>query len=506
MPVDKSRWQEVADKLAVEKAELDREMERQRMLDELSITKTRNYELEAALAKLAREQDRVALAERERILKRAQIAQATAVLVQEAQWAKARMEAEMRSAKQRAMVFPDTDVLPKARPTITSRVPAVEPADSPPIPADLPPRIVVQPAPAAEPASTERDTARSVRVPDVPAKVERVATMEPSALVVDAPPQIPTAEALSTITASVSETSGAVLASAGALGGMIGSAFGNVTNYFGESTQAEKPKLEEPKVSRAPKSQPSIVLDKLPESQAATDKVSVSRGSEKARKETPPESRGSEAPSTPQTVEKEELVKSDPPREKPSKEALGLVDANRASELESIAPKPSSVFPSRQVPKEQEPKKAIQQRARGTWTNMELHAEAGRVLEQLIKERDSAMQKKPQLLERLFAIPERTSKAVEQPMQPDWIKIADAWAKTVSVVPEARQGGKNRIDPVIASMAGVDPNISPETKKQPTAEVTNPAAGAQTPPPESAPATAPDDTKADDKKKKCVIM
>ena len=104
----KDRWRDVSDRISNEREELNREAERQRLLDDLSFASQRNRELETAVAKLAREQDRLVLVERERIFKRAQAAQATAALVHEATWAKNRMENEMRLAKQRAALFPET--------------------------------------------------------------------------------------------------------------------------------------------------------------------------------------------------------------------------------------------------------------------------------------------------------------------------------------------------------------------------------------------------------------
>lgn len=103
--VPNPRWKDVYDRVVNERRELDNEIERQRLLDELADSRTKNTQLEHALAKLAREQDRIALMERERVLKRAQVAQATAYLVHEANWAKQRMEAEMKVAKQRALIL-----------------------------------------------------------------------------------------------------------------------------------------------------------------------------------------------------------------------------------------------------------------------------------------------------------------------------------------------------------------------------------------------------------------
>lgn len=112
--VPNPRWKDVYDRVVNERRELDNEIERQRLLDELANSRTKNTQLEHALAKLAREQDRIALMERERILKRAQVAQATAYLVHEANWAKQRMEAEMKVAKQRALILdpPKTEYQP----------------------------------------------------------------------------------------------------------------------------------------------------------------------------------------------------------------------------------------------------------------------------------------------------------------------------------------------------------------------------------------------------------
>jgi hypothetical protein len=102
-----ANWKEMSSRLEHELKELAKEEERQKLLDALSESNSRNTELEIALAKLARDQDRIAILERERILKRAQVAQATAAIVHEANWARTRMESEMRQTKLRAMVFPE---------------------------------------------------------------------------------------------------------------------------------------------------------------------------------------------------------------------------------------------------------------------------------------------------------------------------------------------------------------------------------------------------------------
>ena len=126
---DARDWKDAADRLKLEKTELAREAERQRLLDDLSTSTQRNHDLESAMARLTREQDRLVLLEQERIFKRAQVAQATAALVHEANWAKNRMENEMKLAKQRSQLFPET-VIPGSvsiPPMRNSTVPDIRP-------------------------------------------------------------------------------------------------------------------------------------------------------------------------------------------------------------------------------------------------------------------------------------------------------------------------------------------------------------------------------------------
>ncbi len=101
------RWKVETDKLRLQLQELDSEAERQKLMDELSSSQTKNAELERALASVVREKERISILERERILRRAQVAQATAQMVYEANWARSQMESEMKQAKLRAMIFGD---------------------------------------------------------------------------------------------------------------------------------------------------------------------------------------------------------------------------------------------------------------------------------------------------------------------------------------------------------------------------------------------------------------
>lgn len=476
MSEEKPRWEEVAGKLAFEKIELDREIERQRMLDELSASRSRNYELEGALAKLARDQDRVALAERERVLKRAQIAQATAVLVQEAQWAKARMESEMRVAKNRAMVFPDSEA---RRPTVNSRVPQVPvasvPADSPPTPSLAPPMVV--------PNSVHSSSSDGVIFSKPSFVVDSSST----------PPVAPS-EGIDSLAAAVAETSNTVMTSAGEFGGMLSSAFTDVASMFGNST--EPAKLQNPQIHRdlALQTTTKPTSQKLPV--IVESSVSGQHEEDGANTVSAPES-------TRVNQEVTSMVSEDLPHSSNVNAPLNPKPPAVPKSSEPLA-QASTTFPARSAPTQEESKKYIQQRAKGAWTNMGLHAEAGLVLEQLIKERDSTIQKKPELIERLFAIPDRSARAhVEYPMQPDWLKIADSWAKSASVEPSGKSGAKSRIDPVIASMAGVDPNLGGQENIKPDQ---TPPDIAKTPPPVEDPSGDSNRGVGDGKKKKCIIM
>jgi hypothetical protein len=175
-PTVNPNWKQYADKLRMELQEINREDDRQKLLDELSTSQTRNLELERALAALAREKERVCLIERERVLRRAQVAQATAQIVYEANWARSRMESEMKQAKMRAMIFNDEPPMPPeavavaSMPSMSSNLPSVSSIQE-----SQPPTVASSEPTQAGPAPPPRDSLSADLTLPAPTAVEVVA-------------------------------------------------------------------------------------------------------------------------------------------------------------------------------------------------------------------------------------------------------------------------------------------------------------------------------------------
>ena len=467
------RWKEVSQRIQREKLELEREIDRQRLLDQLAASKTRNVELETALAKLARDQDRLVLAERERILKRAQAAQATALLVQEANWAKNRMETEMRLARERLHLFPDPIASPSPLPSKSDPPKQVRANTL------FPTNPITQEAHTADPLPpfqmatlvSSRSSANGAGTPSDKQSVRSSVKGAPSQ---SAPAVIPEQPAETDLVSSVTDQVQSSVADAAA--GVV-----DTTN----------------KISDALSSSYSGMLSSF---RAVVDAVPQIVSSE-------PE------PTTPMPVPKitDNPVKSDslappsvlPPPSPPLAVKPGV-------ETKALLPPPKAggpvvvgEFPGRPEMASEGQAKVIQQRTKGQWTDPTLHAQAAVVLDQLIVERDLTIQKNPLLMERLYGLPGSAgvgSSVSVSPVQPDWVAAADAWVEAVtgSSVKKA-QKGKSKIDPAIASLTGVDPDLKEEGGSQTKAE------DQPGDPPEQA--AQPEDSQVDAKgKKKCVIM
>ena len=451
-----TRWKEVSDRIQLEKRELERELDRQRILDELSASRTRNYELEAALAKLARDQDRLVLVERERALKRAQIAQATALLVQEANWAKNRMENEMRLSRERLRMFPEPAATAPGGLFKPARQPSLFPASTVP--------TIIEPPPENQSSSTSAPnklSASGVSQPIVPIEPVRAFAED----------------VVSSITDQVSEATASVVDTRAKINDAITSGYTGVMSSLMAAVQS----VQEEVVS-------------------ATDDLG-SKNPQTTITENPPIREPPKVP-TPQEVEKPSI--SAPPitvAPKPTGSLLSLPKATTAAD--------SAVdFPGRKVIKREAPAKTIQQRTKGAWTDSNLQTQATIILEQLIHERDLSFQNNSSLMEQMYAIPPKMiflKEASGVRMQREWLDAADAWLESLEPKPKKTGKGKLRIDPAIASLTGVDP----EDMEEPVE--------ALPPKPSEAPeATKVEDQEfkgptnqvdsSDDNKKKCIIM
>ena len=433
MSGNSDRWKEIQESLEREIEEVESELNRQRLLDELSASRTRNLELETALAKLAREQDRLALFERERILKRAQIAQATAVLVQEANWAKNRMEAEMRMAKQRAMMFPETEVSASfsgVRPGTGSfnippaKAPAVPPWEGsvtapppePTVPADNK-RLKSSPSMAAEIPSIER----------TPQSLPEISSTPP--LVIESPAPAQVAVETSVIESSIKDTVAEIQASS-EVSEVISNAYTNVmTSIFG-------------------KTDGDPIIAPVVNVETPTDTV-------ESVKETLPSS---------------SFPKPFPPPTSslPIPQALS---ANPEEKPQDVAKTASVVMPTRTQLRMNEPKKVLRTVAKGEWTNPELQSQASSVLSQLIGERDIIILSKEFLMASMFGLPLKESSELEPAeTHVEWKKIAEEWAKApsggnASDQKNSKPSKATKIDPAIAILAGVDPDLKDENEE-----------------------------------------
>ena len=467
-----TRWKEVSDRIHQEKVELEREVERQRLLDELSQSKSRNLELETSLARLAREQDRLALAERERVLKRAQVAQATALLVQEAIWAKSRMENEMNMARQRLRFFQDWGLNPSGRGStiapaayVPTRPPSLFPANGLATENPNPPSMPQAAPPIRASDSIASSSALAHEIPptiEQPVEVNERRSSQGSSTRADQ------------VQDSVNQAASDVLGATAAVSDALTSTYAGVMSSFMNVIQpVAEPSKETPRVAQKLKASSSSILPSaLPEA---------------------PVSQPAAAPVTapvPQTSKPiESIVENEKvpiPNQKPS-----VASTLGPPKVASVA---NPTFPGRSTASAQDSNKVVQKRIKGEWTNPDLHAQAGVVLEELIRERGGTIQKKPAVMERLYAVPQKPKGPIapktSSSIQPEWTKAADDW---VSTAEGSRKGGQPTIK--------IDPAIASATEGGPAAS--NEAGGQQGDQPAGDQASAEADAA---KKKKCVIM
>ena len=495
---ENSRWQGVTDRLAVERQEVEREMDRQQLLDELSSSRQENNKLEVALAKLAREQDRIALVERERVLKRAQIAQATAILVQEANWAKNRMESEMRMAKQRALMFPEQPVV-GSMPPRPLRVGDYKQIENP---FAAPSRIDPTVLPSLQPDD------RHSGVSQVHLLREATRVFNEQNSIVQPPPAtselvVPPPRVSGRSTPHGSEKRGestpVAAPTAGLLSGLptvpdissaLSTTYTDVMSTFFNAP--EEPVLAPPprvtSVSSTPGSRSGRTTP--PVRPVNPDQPVVPPA--KADDHTTPFVRpvDSEHPDGPPAKADERKVPvSVTPVVAPTSNTSPVV--NTADSVPESAPaiaiatalpplagkSVASMLPARPVKAETAKKKVVRSTVKGDWTNAELQIEAQATLAQLLLTRDEELLAKPALMARMFALPAPVTRAAspsEDPVTEEWVSVVEEWLKAVlpldqskSTTKKVKDGG--RIDSIIASSMGMDPNFSvnpPEADEQ----------------------------------------
>ena len=407
-----SRWKEVSDRLQLEKRELEREMDRQRMLDDLQASRTRNYELEAALAKLARDQDRLVLAERERILKRAQVAQATALMVQEANWAKNRMENEIRMSKERLRLFPEPGILELGSKFKPGRQPSLFPASTAPTIIEA---LVERPS---QPLLSE----------------ERIATSELTPVI-----SVPAVgDLVSSIADQVSEATASVTNTTAKIGDAFSSGYTGMISTFAAAVQS----VQDGTIA---------IMTDLPTS---TNE--------------PPD------PSPqPQVSPPVVAAPSPAPIVEPIKNLIPAASTGSLFPPQRTAAQPASTvnFPGRPDIKREAPTRVIQQRTKGQWTDSNLQTQATIILEQLIHERDLTIQNNPKVMERMYGIPTKVmvSDSKKVAIQREWLTVADAWLQSISEGKSASKlvKGKSKIDSVIADLANDEPPVEHVRESEP---------------------------------------
>jgi len=451
MPDDHDRWSDIRIRLSSEREEIESELSRQRLLDELSASRTRNLELETALAKLAREQDRVALIERERLFKRAQIAQATSVLVHEANWAKNRMDAELKIAKQRAMLFPETMMtaslnLSASKPSGFS--PGAGPFHIPPIKAPAPiPWEGSVPVPPPGPSAEVKSVVDSGIVPERRASVEKPTdNSEAQTLTISNETEKSRHESLKdqvppsvAVNPPVEGPSMAIdiLPAPEAIQSAITDTYTNImSSVFGKSEDTVIPKAEMQESTVQEKSQEGL---DLPADSLMNEPVAAAQS------------------------------KTEPPTISPSSPQDRIVHKQETSNIQPLTAKLERttpvVMPLRTQLRMEDSKKVLKTGVRGLWTNTELQAQASEVLSQLVEERNIVILSKPALLATMFGLPfGETQASPTTQFPPDWSKLADEWVRSVSS-PDPPAGEKKKprqetkLDPAIASLAGVNPEL-----------------------------------------------
>lgn len=437
------RWKEDADRLRLQLQELDTEMERQKLLDELSSSQTRNIELERALAAVARDKERISILERERILRRAQVAQATSQMVYEANWARVRMESEMKQAKLRAMVFTDPVVPPEAS-AIGSMPPRVPIASSyiggtkviDGLKSDIILTSNITGIASASNMNMQANTADTTSIASTSTLPQIVVPeVRPTK---DIPPEIPRGSN------EIEPTEGITDMVANAAESM----FGNILDqYYGK----ERGVITQP-------------VERISQKQLSSPETAVP----KETAPLPPPIQALPAPSsTPPSVLGKIMIPAGPPK----------LDEN-----------PGPGRTQKKIPATQ----------KGQWTVTELQVNAEVLASSCLHEKEELLGKNPALLAELFGLPKRDF-VPETRIDPVWIDLQNEWLKQVApaALVQDKPIRKNSTEALINEKLGIteqdlnSKKIEPETKPPPDQTIPN---DVDLPPQRT------------DSKKKCVIM
>ena len=410
---DHEMWKSASRQLIQQRQELDREGERQRMLDTLASTTIRNNELEAAVARLAREQDRLVLAEQERILKRAQVAHATSALLHEANWAKNRMENEMRLAKQRTLLFPETVIPGSLGPDpIMPKVSDIRPFSKIKKLAergDVSPseRGHVSPSERELSASDKEDKARNSDLANVPTHL--------------VPPSVLTQPVAPSIVGSAAEAAS-----------IVSTAFGGL---FSQLT--------------VPEGLNTLVGDVVQEwngDSPQTEKSSVAQMERNVAQEEQA-GRGSVAANVLQEVAQEGKGDMAKPEHAGKESSAHVVPENPVRFAKTTAAKEPNV-----------PVRTVNRGGKGEWTNPELLAEAELRTQAGINERVNLLQAQRTVMKTLFGLPQDPRTELEAIVLPEWTAVENEWLQNVKNPPK-----NSDIDPAVAA---TDENHTPGIQEE----------------------------------------
>jgi hypothetical protein len=437
--------EEVSTRLSKELMEIRKEEERQTLLNALSDSETRNTELEIALAKLAREQDRVALFERERVFKRAQVAQATAALVYEANWARNRMESEMRQAKLRAMVFNESEPIPPAFPSPS--IPEV--LTAPPVAGSSPTAILRQAAKDSRRSSTGHQSVATT------VKLDGVNKTPPLPFPSNhprSPTNIPPGHDFS-------------------------------QPYFPQDSSASPTIPDEPGITELVSSAAANVFGTLMNSYTAI----TSPGRARLDSGSVPLILSVDSPSE----EKRQVPKiaSTPP----------LPDQKSLGKTSRYGPKVAAYLPPRSPDDSNSLKvlRCIRNSTKGEWTNPQLLTEAQVTMTMQSQERDEMLWTNKSLIENVFGVPNASHMVRSVVVKPEWVELEEVWIQKAAKI---RNENKQivGVDSLIAEKAGVDRKLllGEIEEKERVGEAT-PIAVAPEPP---------DQSTIKKKKKGCVVM
>jgi hypothetical protein len=406
---------EVSSRLKKELMEIAKEEERQTLLNALSESQTRNTDLEIALAKLAREQDRVALFERERVLKRAQVAQATAALVYEANWARNRMESEMRQAKLRAMVFNNSDSSPPSLPgpSIPEILTAV------PVVGSSPTALLKKVSQDSRRSSTGQSVATTVKLdernktPQLPFPPVRPQSPGPNPPALDVSQQEVFQQVIPKDTSSISPTIPDEPGITELVSSAAANVFGTIMNSYTSMTSPSATRSE------------SI---SLPLTTAPLD--SHTRPSDEKRRQIP-------------------KIASTPP----------LPDQQQVGRPSRFGPKVGAYLP----PQSSETNtlkvvRTIRNSTKGEWTNPQLLTEAEVTMTMQSQARDELLWTNKSLIMNVFGVPNSMQRSVD--VKPEWIELEELWIqKAAKIGPGDKTKQIVGVDSLIAEKTGVDRKV-----------------------------------------------